>query len=136
MDKFYPLFNLNLDSQNPNIHLIENVIKEYHKALGTVILWGPTHFGNILKVTNNIVKQENDKLKYNILMILTDGKLEDPEETINELVEGSFLPLSVIIIGIGNDDFTKMNVLNAEKNPLISKSESGPREILFNLCVF
>ena len=117
-----PIFNLSLDPQNPNIHLIQNVIQEYHKALGSVQLWGPTNFGPILRTTNNIIKQENNKLKYNILMILTDGMIDDIDETINELVEGSFLPLSVIIIGIGKADFTNMNVLDADENPLVNNA--------------
>ena len=127
-----PIFNLNLQP-NPNIHLIQNIIQEYHKALGTVKLWGPTNFGPILQTTNNIIKQENDKLKYNILMILTDGMIDDIDNTINELVNGSFLPLSVIIIGIGGADFSTMNVLDADENPLIS---SGGVRALRDLVQF
>ena len=114
-----PIFNLNLSS-DPNIHLIQNIIQEYHKALTTVQLWGPTHFGPIIQTTNNIIKAENDKLKYHILMILTDGMIDDIDNTINELVNSSFLPLSVIIIGIGSANFSSMNVLDADENPLVS----------------
>ena len=114
-----PIFNLSLQA-DPNVHLVPNIIQEYHKALSVVKLWGPTNFGPILQTTNNIIRAENDKLKYNILMILTDGMIDDIDNTINELVNGSFLPLSVIIIGIGNADFSSMNVLDADENPLIS----------------
>ena len=114
-----PIFNLNFQP-NPNVHLIENVIQEYHKSLGIVQLWGPTNFGPIIKATNNFIRQENDKLKYNILMILTDGMIDDIDETINELVKGSFLPLSVIIIGIGKAEFGSMKVLDADENPLVN----------------
>ena len=114
-----PIFNLSLTS-DPNVHLIPNIIQEYHKALTIVKLWGPTNFGPILKTTNSIIKAENDKLKYHILMILTDGMIDDIDNTINELVNSSFLPLSVIIIGIGNANFDAMNVLDADENPLIS----------------
>jgi len=114
-----PIFNLSLQP-NADIHLIPNIIQEYHKALSSVKLWGPTNFGPILQTTNNIIKAENNKLKYHILMILTDGMIDDVDNTINELVNGSFLPLSVIIIGIGNADFSAMKVLDADENPLIS----------------
>jgi hypothetical protein len=114
-----PIFNLNFQP-NPNINLIENIIQEYHKSLGIVKLWGPTNFGPILQTVNNMIKAENDKLKYNILMILTDGMIDDVDNTINELVAGSFLPLSVIIIGVGSADFSNMNVLDADENPLVS----------------
>ena len=52
-------------------------------------------------------------------MILTDGIIEDMDDTINSLVEASFLPISVIIIGIGNADFSNMDVLDADDEPLI-----------------
>ena len=113
------IFNLNFQ-QDPNIHLIPNVIQEYHNALKVVKLWGPTNFGPILNSTINMVKRENDKMKYTILMILTDGMIDDVDDTINALVDASFLPISVIIIGIGQADFTSMNVLDADENPLIN----------------
>ena len=55
-------------------------------------------------------------------MILTDGIIEDMDDTINSLVEASYLPISVIIIGIGNADFTNMNVLDADDEPLIDNN--------------
>ena len=117
--------------QDPNIHLIPNVIEEYHKAISNVRLWGPTYFGPILKATNEMIRAENDKLKYNVLMILTDGMIDDVDDTINELVAGSFLPLSVIIIGVGNADFSTMNVLDADDNPLTdSKGTLAARDLV------
>lgn len=52
-------------------------------------------------------------------MILTDGAIHDMRSTINEIVKGSSLPLSIIIVGIGNGDFRNMTYLDADKNPLI-----------------
>ena len=51
-------------------------------------------------------------------MILTDGIIEDMDDTINSLVEASYVPISVIIIGIGNADFSNMDVLDADEDPL------------------
>ena len=51
-------------------------------------------------------------------MILTDGIIDDMDDTIDALVEASFLPISVIIIGIGDADFTNMNILDADDEPL------------------
>ena len=51
-------------------------------------------------------------------MILTDGMIDDVDDTIDELVAGSFLPLSVIIIGVGKADFSTMKFLDADDNPL------------------
>jgi len=45
---------------------------------------------------------------YAILLILTDGKIEDMLETKNVLVMASSYPISVIIIGIGDNNFGNM----------------------------
>ena len=64
-------------------------------------------------------------------MILTDGMIDDIDATIEELVEGSFLPLSVIIIGVGRADFSSMNVLDADDNPLVnSKGTRAARDLV------
>jgi len=52
---------------------------------------------------------------------MTDGVLDDFEETIDSIVMASFLPLSIIIIGVGHGDFSLMNILDADVNPLYSK---------------
>ena len=56
---------------------------------------------------------------YYILMILSDGQINDMTQTSDALVEASHLPLSVIIIGIGSADFTNMTILGNRKLYLI-----------------
>jgi len=45
---------------------------------------------------------------YQVLLILTDGCIHDIEETINEIINAEKLPISIIIIGVGKEDFTNM----------------------------
>ena len=49
-----------------------------------------------------------EKNKYLVLMIITDGVIHDMDETIKLIVRGADLPLSIIIVGVGNEDFTKI----------------------------
>ena len=96
----------------------------FYRLIG-VELFGPTNFHYIIDHLNETVKKEiagENYNNYNILMILTDGIIEDMEETINSLVEASFLPISVIIIGIGTADFSLMNILDADIKPLIDNN--------------
>ncbi len=48
---------------------------------------------------------------YYILMILSDGQINDMAQTCDVLVEAAKLPLSIIIIGIGSADFNNMVIL-------------------------
>lgn len=80
---------------------------------------------------NQIIKEQKHNLKYHILLILTDGIIDDMDDTIEELVEGSFLPLSVIIIGVGKADFSNMVCLDADDNPLVnSKGIKASRDLV------
>lgn len=42
------------------------------------------------------------------------------QKTIDQIVRGSTLPLSIIIVGVGSDEFESMDTLDADDNPLYS----------------
>ena len=114
-------FNLNF-LDHPDICTIDNVIKYYHECIekDKLTFAGPTEFAPIIQAV--ISKIKGDNLHYYILMILTDGVIDDLQETIDSLVAASLVPLSVIIVGIGNADFKKMEILDGDDMPLISSS--------------
>jgi len=117
----YDNYPINCKVEDPNIHLIDDVLNQYRNFITKVKLWGPTNFAPMIRDLNNEVKENLRKgmtMSYNILMILTDGQISDMQMTINELVEASFLPISVIIVGIGNGNFGNMDILDADDNPL------------------
>ena len=51
---------------------------------------------------------------YHILLILTDGCIHDMKETKDLIVECSNYPLSIIIVGIGDADFSNMVELDSD----------------------
>jgi len=46
------------------------------------------------------------------LLILTDGSINDVDTTIEAIRNASFQPISIVIIGLGNADFSMMNELS------------------------
>lgn len=48
--------------------------------------------------------------KYYILLLITDGLINDTDATIDEIVRASGLPISIIIVGVGDEDFTAMDM--------------------------
>jgi len=118
-------FPLNMNPENPEIQGIDGILQAYRNILNQTRLYGPTFFHHIIDQVISVVKQDvmgENKMNYNILMILTDGIIDDMDETIDSLVEASFLPISVIIIGIGDADFTNMDVLDADDEPLVDRN--------------
>ena len=115
-------FNLNFE-ENPDIHTIDNVLKKYHECIEKERLTfsGPTEFAPLIKTVISRI-DSSDLFEYHILMILTDGVIDDLQSTIDALVEASELPLSVIIVGIGKEDFKKMEILDGDEIPLVSST--------------
>ena len=126
-DGRYTDFNypINCNTDNPSIKYIDGVLQEYRNFITRIHLSGPTYFSPMI---NDLIMEVDKELEegqtwnYHIIMILTDGMIDDMQETKDSLVAASFLPISVIIIGIGNGDFTKMNVLDADEYPLYDRS--------------
>jgi vacuolar-type H+-ATPase subunit F/Vma7 len=54
------------------------------------------------------------------MLLITDGVINDLQKTIDEIVRGSSLPLSIIIVGVGKENFESMEVLDADEHPLFS----------------
>jgi hypothetical protein len=46
-----------------------------------------------------------------VFLLITDGVILDFEETIDEIINASVLPLSIIIVGVGKEDFTAMVII-------------------------
>lgn len=121
-------FNINF-TNNPEIEKIDSIIREYYNSFNNLKLDRPFFYPLINKVIDNIKKEKN---KYHILLILTVDVIDDKKNTIDDLVEASSLSLSVIIIGIDNENLQAMKELDGVFKPLISSNSQKGWEILWN----
>ncbi|OMJ92778.1 hypothetical protein SteCoe_4412 [Stentor coeruleus] len=115
-------FPLNRDDENPYAVGVEGMMEMYKRTFDYVGLSGPTLFADLLKKVILDVERQNvsqNNQQYTILLILTDGEIHDMEETVKWIVRGSASALSIVIVGIGNETFTKMTILDADKEPLV-----------------
>jgi len=55
---------------------------------------------------------------YHCLLLLTDGEIHDMKETVDLIVELSRFPVSVIIVGVGNEEFEQMRFLDSDDKVL------------------
>ena len=95
----------------------------YRNTLPFVELSGPTYFNPIVQEVMKLAQYSKDNQldQYYVLLILTDGVIHDMQPTISSLVSSSHLPLSIIIIGVGKEDFTQMEVLDGD-NGLVDQN--------------
>ena len=118
-------FALNFNEENPSVCGLEGIMNAYKGAISTVHLSGPTHFAPVISAAVTSAEQASvDQMnqQYFILMILTDGQIEDVQKTIDWIVRGSDAPISIIIVGVGNADFQNMVKLDADDVPLVDNT--------------
>ena len=114
-------FPANLNWQNPEVSGVQGILDAYNYALSQCQLYGPTNFSQVINTAAGFARTYAETTYY-ILLILTDGEITDMNQTIDAVVNASTLPLSIIIVGVGNADFTNMNILDADETPLVSST--------------
>lgn len=121
-----------LDPQKPQSFGIDGVLATYRGALPYITFSGPTYLAPVINECLKSVKGSSvpGQLSYNILLILTDGVICDQDDTISALVEASFHPMSVILIGIGNENFDSMEILDSDKGALKIHGKTACRDIV------
>ncbi|XP_068597598.1 copine-7 [Brachionichthys hirsutus] len=127
-------FAINFNPEDDECEEIQGVVEAYQGCLPKIQLYGPT---NVSPIINRIAKQAagdgniKDASRYHILLILTDGVVTDMADTREAIVRASYQPLSIIIVGVGNADFTDMQILDGDDGVLRSpKGEPVLRDIV------
>ncbi|KAH7434837.1 hypothetical protein KP509_06G037200 [Ceratopteris richardii] len=97
---------------------IQGVLKRYKELLPYVTFSGPTSFAPLIYAAIDIVKKSGNQ--YHILLIIADGQVtegtghskgiltQQERETIDAIVAASNYPLSIIMVGVGDGPWDKM----------------------------
>ena len=111
-------------TNNPYAKGIEEAIKQYKNSLPKITLDGPTYFFPIFKENLAMIKEyENYPTSiYHLLVIITDGTIHDLDEMKRQLIKNETSPLSVCIVGVGDENFSKMYQLDCRTKPLEDKN--------------
>uniref|UniRef100_A0A8C5HQD2 C2 domain-containing protein n=1 Tax=Gouania willdenowi TaxID=441366 RepID=A0A8C5HQD2_GOUWI len=113
---------------NYEVRLNLSLVEAYQNCLPKIQLYGPT---NVSPIINRIANALFFLQRYHILLILTDGVVTDMADTREAIVRASYQPLSIIIVGVGNADFTDMQILDGDDGVLRSpKGEPVLRDIV------
>ena len=98
---------------------VRGILEAYRQTfLRGIRMSGPVVLTEVIKIAARKAKVTYEKalgkgkLSYSILLILTHGCVTDIEATKNMLKEVEDSPISIIIIGIGDNDFSAMKFLD------------------------
>jgi hypothetical protein len=116
-------FPLSLQA-DPHCVGLEGIFAAYGHALSSVSLSGPTNFTPLLEEAMQLSARREHTQQcqhYDVLLILTDGVVSDFVRTIDKIIEASYTSAtSIIIIGVGNADFKKMEIIDGDDHVLTS----------------
>lgn len=107
-------FALNFLDESPEVEGKEGILAAYQNALRFTKLNGPTLFAPVLHKVLEDCKEKmvEEPNYYCFFLVLTDGWINDFQDTADLLVEACNYPISIMIVGVGEDDFEQMNDLD------------------------
>jgi hypothetical protein len=125
-------FPVNGNDDDPVVVGIDGILQAYHDSLKSIKLSGPTWFAPLIRRAVQSADSEWEKNRtYTILLIITDGSIQDMGPTVDIIVEASEKPLSILIVGVGNADFSSMHTLDSDDKALrSSKGIVAKRDIV------
>ncbi|CAM4665616.1 unnamed protein product [Lepidochelys olivacea] len=123
-------FPLNGNTDNPYCSGIEGILEAYHKSLKTVQLYGPTNFAPVVNHVARYATTEQDGSQYFVLLIITDGVISDMAQTKEAIVNAAKLPMSIIIVGVGQAEFDAMVELDGDDIRISSRGKIAERDIV------
>lgn len=107
--KFDDVFNLDTENNNKPIPL-DKFHEIYNSAKNNVVPRTDVFLSNLIKAITKYIYDNYEPRNYNVLLILARElpNDSDKQDFIDSLIEGSYLPLTIIIIGEGKNNFDKL----------------------------
>ncbi|CAM9714165.1 unnamed protein product [Ectocarpus sp. 12 AP-2014] len=117
-------FAVNFQEEAPEVEGMAGVLQAYYQSLRRVQLSGPTLFQAIInqaaQIANSTKHRNPVGQKYHVLCVMTDGIINDMDATVSAIVDAADAPLSIVIVGVGQGDFTAMEHLDGDRQRLTS----------------
>jgi Copine len=92
---------------------VDGILSAYQSVFASdLIMSGPTVFTQVMQTAAAKAKRNHDTIRqnprYTVLLVITDGIMDNFDETVERLNVYSAMPLSVIFVGVGRSDFAMM----------------------------
>ena len=110
---------------------VNGILQAYKEILPTLLFSGPTLFTPLINKASDLAAGLNcsqSNQKYLVLLIITDGEINDLETTKAAIIQASEQPMSIIIIGVGSASFASMDALDCDKQLLSHAGKSSKRD--------
>ena len=108
---------------NPRVQGVNGILEAYRSVFHSgFTMSGPTVFLQVMQAAAVQAKRHGDEysrqardkkscLRYTVLLVITDGIMNDFQETFRKLQVYKEMPLSIIFVGVGRSDFSTLSRL-------------------------
>ena len=137
---FKEVFNINKNEIDGSINSINKVLDSFNNCSREIIPDNKIYLSPLINKVNEEIYNSHEVKNYNILFILLKENIynNDIENSIDSIIKSSYLPLTIIIIGVGNNNFEEMNnvfnsIPNCTSNNKIKKYRNNVLFIPLNI---
>jgi hypothetical protein len=107
-------FNFKYKSINPYCDSVEDLIRCYKATLSLVDASTHRDFAPVIQEVLQMIKNFLNGKHYFVLLIVTAGNNSDNADTLEAIVKASAMPLSIIMVGVGNSNFNALKRLSGD----------------------
>lgn len=131
-------FAMNMNYFKPTL-TVEDCKERYYENQDKVQLHGPVIISEVIKFGADVaryIQKTNKKHYYVVLVIFTEGDIADKDIAFQEINNASDLPFSILMVGIGDGDFTILKQFDADNErkepPLKSNTNKTASKKIMN----
>ena len=124
------LFSMSGDYQDPFVGDSAELIACYQGTIKSVRLALPVNYHKVIRFVCDLAQMEfgtacdvTDIKNYYVLVLLMAGVIDDLEQSLNEILRARDIPISVVIVKIGNAEETDQKVLLSKASQVFTKCE-------------
>ena len=128
-------FTCTLIDDQEEVSGLDGIAEAYWTCLKEIVPVEPTNMAPIIRKSISRVqeKTETGDLCYEVLLIITDGGISDMRQTMDAVIDASEHAISILIVGVGHDNFSKMRMLD---NAADMMSRPGERRLKRDIVGF
>lgn len=128
----HEFFNMNLKDKSP-LHGYTNIERAYKECLKKINYCYNASLSPLVRNIKHIILDNYKEEDYYIFLLLISNppKREDIQNCIDVFIENTYLPLSVVVIGIGDKDFKDIKNICSRKHKYSSKDQEKLRNNIY-----
>ena len=124
-----------MNEKDCSLNSIENVLKCFNRCLENYIPENKIYLSPLIKRITKTIYNLYEIRFYNVSFIIIRGVIDDIQKTIDSIIESSYLPLTIFIVGVGKNDYKPMKKIFSTDHKSSLGMEKMRNNVLFTSLI-